>query len=494
MRTNAGLAWPVMLALLAGCRAADEPADPGTAISAVSVTLWTDSTELFMEHPLLFTETPNRFAVHLTDLTDFAPLRSGRVTFRAVPRAGGEPVEVLQEEPRSPGIYGPELVFPASGIWDLTITVESPQVSDRIEVPGLLVQDDLSDEEVPPGPAEGEISFLKEQQWKTPGFATSFAAPGSLPAAIEVPGEIVAAARRLARVTAPAAALIDGEGLAGTPLVGEPVVPGTVLLRLLPALGDAGASLADAQARLREAEAEAARARRLVEAEAAPRRRLIEAEVALERARQAMAGLGEGLQDGRLLVRAPIGGIVAARPAGAGERVGPGDPLVVIVDPSVVWLKAMIPLGQARAAGGTGPAAFRLEGESSWRTSGPRQPASPLIDSLSRALPVFWEVGNSRREIAIGAAATVSIPLGGDVEGLIVPASAVLEEDGIPVTYVQVTGESFSRRPVQVGARTAGRAVITGGLQPGDRVVSGAAYQVRLASLGGAVPAHGHEH
>ena len=117
-----------------------------------------------------------------------------------------------------------------------------------------------------------------------------------------------------------------------------------------------------------------------------------------------------------------------------------------------------------------------------------------MIDSLSRTLPVFWELANPRRDIAIGATATVSIPLGGAVDGLVVPVSAILEEDGIPVTYVQVTGESFSRRPVQVGARTGGRAVITGGLQPGDRVVSGAAYQVRLASLGGAVPAHGHEH
>jgi cobalt-zinc-cadmium efflux system membrane fusion protein len=494
MRRNGWRAWTVAVALLAGCRAGGEPADTGTALSPTSVTIWTDSTELFMEHPVLFTETPNRFAVHLTDLTDFSPLRSGRVTLRAVPQAGGEAIEVIQEEPRSPGIFGLELIFPAGGVWDLSIAVESPQASDRIEVPGLVVLDDLSDGEVPPGPAEGEISFLKEQQWKTPGFATSFAISGSLATAIEVPGEIVAAANRLARVTAPAAGLLDGDGLAGTPLVGEPVTQGTVLLRLLPALGDAGSTMADAQAELLEAEAEAVRARRLVEAEAAPRRRLVEAEVALERARQMMAGLGQGLQDGRLPVRAPIGGIVAERPAVAGERVAPGDPLVVIVDPSVLWLRARIPVGQAEAARATGPAAFRLEGETAWRTSGHRLPSSPLIDSLSRTLPVFWEVANARGEIAIGATATVSIPLSGGVDGLVVPASAILEEDGIPVIYVQVTGESFSRRPVQVGARTAGRAVIIGGLQPADRVVSGAGYQVRLASLGGAVPAHGHEH
>lgn len=494
MRPSGSLLRNVVLVLMTACQAGEEPVDPGTAISARSVTLWTDSTELFMEHPPLFTETPNRFAVHLTDLTDFAPIRSGRVSLRAVPRAGGDPVEVVQEEPRSPGIYGPELIFPAAGTWDLTITVESPQARDRIEVPGLLVLDDLSNDEFPAAAAEGEISFLKEQQWKTPGFATVFAAAGSLHDAVEVSGEIVPAANRYARVTAPAAALLDAEAVAGMPLVGESVAAGAVLLRLLPALGDPGATLADAQAQLQEAEAEAIRARRLVDAEAAPRRRLAAAEVALQRARQVMAGLGQSLQDGRLVVRAPLAGVVAERPAVAGQRVAPGDMLVVIVDPSVVWLKALVPVAQPGAVLHAGPAEFRLEGETAWRTTGRRRPASPLIDSLSRTLSVFWEVANARRGITIGTTATVSIPVGGEVGGVVVPASAVLEEDGIPVTYVQVTGESFSRRPVRLGARTAGMAVITAGLQPGDRVVSSAAYQVRLASLGGAVPAHGHEH
>jgi hypothetical protein len=85
-------------------RAAAEP--PGGA-----VTLWTDSTELFMEHPALIVGAPDKFAVHLTDLSDFAPLRSGKVTLRFEPKSGGRPVEVVQEAPSSPGIYGPAPSF-----------------------------------------------------------------------------------------------------------------------------------------------------------------------------------------------------------------------------------------------------------------------------------------------------------------------------------------------------------------------------------------------
>jgi multidrug efflux pump subunit AcrA (membrane-fusion protein) len=109
-------------------------------------------------------------------------------------------------------------------------------------------------------------------------------------------------------------------------------------------------------------------------------------------------------------------------------------------------------------------------------------------------MAVVWEVANPANAIPIGATVTVAVPLGAEVQGVTVPLTAVLEEDGIPVVYVQVAGESFTRRVVRLGAKAGDRAVIADGVRPGERVVSGAAYQVRLASLGSSVPAHGHEH
>ena len=66
-------------ALLAAC--ADEDKVAVEAAGGV-VTRWTDSTELFMEHPALLVGAPDKFAIHLTDITDFAPLRSGKITLR----------------------------------------------------------------------------------------------------------------------------------------------------------------------------------------------------------------------------------------------------------------------------------------------------------------------------------------------------------------------------------------------------------------------------
>ena len=59
---------------------------------------------------------------------------------------------------------------------------------------------------------------------------------------------------------------------------------------------------------------------------------------------------------------------------------------------------------------------------------------------------------------------------------------------------MQAGGERFERRELTIGARDGERVLVLNGIAAGERVVTGAAYQVRLASLSSAVPAHGHEH
>src|SRR5918994_370019 len=219
-----------VIALAAGCRenrAAE--ADEGAAPAGGAITLWTDSTELFMEHPALIVGAPDKFAVHLTDLTDFAPLRSGRVTLRFDPQDGGEP---------------------------------------------------------------GGISFLKEQQWKTPGFATAFATGGAVMESFQATGQIVPAAGKMARISAPVAGVVEVSGLTQSPAPGQQVRKGQTLAVLTPALGEGGSSFAQARAALREAEDEHARANRLYAAEAVPQRRVHEAEIRLAAAREALASLG----------------------------------------------------------------------------------------------------------------------------------------------------------------------------------------------------------
>jgi membrane fusion protein, heavy metal efflux system len=60
--------------------------------------------------------------------------------------------------------------------------------------------------------------------------------------------------------------------------------------------------------------------------------------------------------------------------------------------------------------------------------------------------------------------------------------------------YVQTAGESFEKREVKLGASDAAQVQLLSGVQEGERVVTKGAYQIKLATLSGTMPAHGHEH
>ena len=490
-----------LAAALGACVGRSDPPDRDASPPAGgAITLWTDSTELFLEHPALIVGAPDKFAVHLTDLTDFAPLRSGQVTLRFDPKGVGEPVVVRQDAPRSPGIYGPAPAFTHAGVYDLTITVESPQARDLIRVPNLQVY--ATAEEAPRERGDaGGIPFLKEQQWKTPGFATAFATTGTVSESFQAIGQIVPAAGRIGRVAAPIAGVLEPGGVARSPTPGQRVARGQVLAVLTPALGESGNALAQARAALREAEDEHARAKRLYEVEAVPQRRLHEAEIRLTAAREALAafsGSASARDDGRIVLRAPIAGVIAARTLAPGSRVDAGVELFTIVDPSVVWLEVNVPAAEAARIGkGSGPTtgtSFRVPGIDSTYPVRRSISIGTIIDSVSRSVPALYEVANPDGSLKIGMTAQVAVGTGQPVDGVVIPSSAVLDEDGRPIAYVQVEGERFEKRGLTLGGTSGDQTLVRSGIKDGERVVTGAAYQVRLASLSTSVPAHGHEH
>jgi len=164
------------------------------------------------------------------------------------------------------------------------------------------------------------------------------------------------------------------------------------------------------------------------------------------------------------------------------------------VDPSTVWLEVNVPADDAASVGRSAPATFRVTGDSVPRATRRLISQGAVIDSLSRTVPVIYEVANVDGSLKIGANVRVSVGTGRPVDGVVIPASAVLEEDGRPIAYVQPEGEAFEKRELSLGGADGTHTLVRSGIKAGERVVTGAAYQVRLASLSTAVPAHGHEH
>ncbi len=484
---------PVLAIGLISCGDTPPPAEAAELEGGV-VTQWTEATELFMEHPSLIVGADGVFAVHLTRLSDFVALTTGPVTFRFTPRAGGEPVVVVQAAPRAPGIFGPRPVFPNAGTWDLQIEIATGELRDTLRVPGLEVHPDTASAPVAAAAADdGSITFLKEQAWKTPGFLTAFAVDGRVEEVRELPAVLAPTTGRVALITAPIAGILSATNGAGLPVVGQRLRAGSTIALLTPLLGEGGNAVADARARLSSAEAEYARAERLVKAEAAPARRLQEARVQRDAAQEALRGFGgTTTAEGRIVIRAPLDGSVSSAALMVGARVAAGDPLLTLVNGDRLWLEVLVPADAVSTLRPAERIRFRIG--DAWHVTSALVALAPTIDLTTRTVTGRWLIDNRSGALRPGTLAAALVPVTAVEAGIVIPASAVLDEDGQAVAFVQLSGESFERRTLTLGARGSEQVVVRSGIRAGERVVTGAANQVRLASLSTAVPAHGHEH
>lgn len=496
--------------LLSGCGKPTPPAqeDP----PSLNITHWTERTELYAEHPPLVAGHTARFAVHLTRLSDFKALDAGRprIEFRA---ADGKVTALQGTPPLRPGAFRVEGTVPPAGQYTWSLTVEAPALNDRHELGAITV---YPDEATARRAAENEaatpaIAYLKEQQW-TNEFATEVVRTADLRLSFRAPASVAAVSGGEAIVAAPAAGRVAPGRL---PDVGTAVTTGQVLARFEPRLEMVGdratlaAQVAEAQAAVDAAEAERARAERLLAERAVPARRLEDATRALAVARAQLAAAqarlaqrdqtlrsGGGAAGGNVFVlRAPIGGRVAAVLATPGAAYEEGAPLFRIVRTNPVRLKVHIPSGDAARVRAIEDVAIELPGQREPLPLRVRRILNPgVVESDSRALALSVEVDNAAGLLLVGQAGTAVLYTRERQTLPTIPAPAVLADAGRPIVFVQVGGESFERRVIEVAGRDGDRVGVAAGLRPGERVVTRGAYEVLLASAAKGLPAAGHVH
>ena len=73
--------------------------------------------------------------------------------------------------------------------------------------------------------------------------------------------------------------------------------------------------------------------------------------------------------------------------------------------------------------------------------------------------------------LSIGDLVTLEVGVGEPEPKLAIPRSAVVEINGQDVVFVQKTGESFTRRRVELGVRDATHVEVRSGLDVGEMVV-----------------------
>jgi multidrug efflux pump subunit AcrA (membrane-fusion protein) len=168
-------------------------------------------------------------------------------------------------------------------------------------------------------------------------------------------------------------------------------------------------------------------------------------------------------------ILSPINGIVADRPANAGEMVAAGMPMISIVDISQVRAIANVPVKEAESIRVGRPA--RVAGPDG-DIAGTVTVVSPSANLNATTVEVWVQIANPGERLKPGATARVSIIAETIQNTLVVPATALLNGDEGKQKVMVISGDSVAHeRPVTVGVRQGNRVQILSGIQPGDQVV-----------------------
>ena len=98
--------------------------------------------------------------------------------------------------------------------------------------------------------------------------------------------------------------------------------------------------------------------------------------------------------------------------------------------------------------------------------------APPTANALSASVDLYYEVDNTKSRFRPGERVTVSIPLKGETESLVVPRASVLRDIyGTGWVYVKSGEHEFRRERVAVRFTTDELAVLSLGPKPGTPVV-----------------------
>lgn len=523
----------IALTLLMACSDQDTDAvDQKQKRKGYVFTDYSDKTELFVEFSALTVGQSSSFAAHFSTLSDFQPVAEGSVTL--ILSSQDQPTERFStESPVVPGIFAPKAEPRYAGKRQLAVELTSKTLTVRHELGEVPVYQNLAAALAAAGDEKdggGDIPFLKEQQWKV-DFATEVISRHELQKSVRALGTIKAAAGHEATVSAP----ISGHLLtpaSALPKVGSHVEQGQVLASLAARLSGTSdmaqleLDVQTARAHDQLARNEQNRSEQLFKGGVIAKRRLIEArsntqvtsaelnaaEKRLKQTRRQSLGRASGIH-----IYAPISGTLTQVNIASGSYVEEGDPLFSIINPGLLWLEARIAeadIAQLKmpervsfiaregvyAASQQGTGAAKVDGYDSefqiqLGENGQLISYGQVIDPVTRTVPLVVEFQNAQQKLSVGSLVQARIYTDEKTQSIAVPETALIDDSGQDVVFVQSGGESFQRRVLRLGIRDSGYVQVVSGLQEGERVVTLGAYLVYLASSSPAqLGAHGHAH
>ncbi len=464
---------------------------------SVDYTVWTKNTELFVEFPVLVVGQTSRFAAHFTEMDQHQAVKEGSVTVSLI--KAGKGIRHTVEAPSSPGIFTPSLQPKAAGIYTLIFELKTPSYSDKIVIEEIQVFESIEEAQNAEGLASEDgnaITFLKAQAWKME-FQTTPVEFKTVYETISTSGKWMLDPNAYQSLVAPASGKVDFHG--NSLLEGTEVKKGQLLMSVSSAgltTNNLNAEIQKAKAEFDKAKSEYERKESLFEEEIVPKSEWEAVKQRYQIAKTNYETLAKGYRSGGKQILAPMDGYVKSLAIENGSFVEQGEKLISIAEHKGSLLEVQLSPEKNLALDHIqniwyqpSPKKWSNLNETGGRILTKSREVAPNDPLLSVFASVSEEVNMPE-----GSFTPIKLAIGAAKESLAIPSSALLEDYGQFSVIVQLSGESFERRNVTIGNRNGDEVEILKGLTAEEVVVSKGAYQVKMASMSGQAPAHGHSH
>jgi len=198
-----------------------------------------------------------------------------------------------------------------------------------------------------------------------------------------------------------------------------------------------------------------------------------------------------------LRVLAPETGYIHELSVSQGQYVETGQVLVTVSTNKVLLLRADVPQQFYYLQGDIKTANFRTAYSDRYYRiedlDGRLLAKGASVAENDHYLPVYFEVINDG-SLLEGAYAEFHLITGQKENRLSVPGDAIMEEQGTNYLYIQVTGETYTKRAIKVGEDNGERVEVLSGLEDGERVVTKGVMVLKAASMVTGGVSHQHIH
>jgi cobalt-zinc-cadmium efflux system membrane fusion protein len=486
--------------LTIGCK--DEKTNNNSAhghahVEPLSYTVYTDKIELFVAfNPLIIGKT-TKFAAHFTKLgNNFNAVEEGSVSLKLIGKKDQPSFKSIR--PKSPGIFSLKLKPVNTGRYKLVFYINTKTYTDTISIDDVIVYPNSKTAEAKNKSSHGDdVVYLKEQAWKVE-FANKKVLKQPFTEIIKTTGHILPAQGDEVIITAKSNGIIIFGN--NKKLVGSSVNANETLF-LITGGGltenNIDSDFKDAKAAYEKNKADFNRDEKLFKTGVIPEQEFQQTELSYKNAQIAFNTIAKNYSAKGKKIASPIKGFIKNLLVSEGQYVEVGEPIASVSQNRRLMLKAEVPQKHYTKLKSISSANFiTAYDDKVYNTdslNGQFISYGKSTDEHAFYIPATFEIDN-KGDIIPGSFIEIFLRTTEEKDVLIIPLSALLEEQGHYYAYVQTSGEGFQKRNLKLGPNDGEYVQVLSGIKENERVVTKGAYQIKLATMSGKMPSHGHEH